>query len=202
MKRNYRRFLLEWLPWLVLAAVVFIPALRVPVVGTLQRGLLATGLMRPTLPETPPATPARPTAATGAAYPDLPLLTLDGRPTHLRVLRGKVVFLNLWATWCPPCVAELPSIQALAARVDTQRVAFALVSLDRQPRRAQAFAQRQSLTLPIYFPAAPLPAPFETDAIPATFVLRPDGRVDFRHEGMADYDSPKVQAYLEGLARP
>ncbi|UOR04579.1 TlpA family protein disulfide reductase [Hymenobacter aerilatus] len=203
MRSSRLRFFLDWLPWLVLAAVVCIPALRVPVVGTLQRGLLATGIMRPTLPETSPAAPAQPTTATGAVpYPDVPLLTLDGRPTNLRALRGKVVFLNLWATWCPPCVAELPSIQALAARVDTQRVAFALVSLDRQPRRAQVFARRQGLTLPIYFPAAPLPAPFETDAIPATFVVTPDGRVDFRHEGMADYDSPKVKSYLEGLAQP
>jgi len=199
--RNYRRLLLDWLPWLVLAAVVFIPALRVPVVGTLQRGLLATGLMRPTLPAAP--TPALPVATAAAtAYPDVPLLTLNGRPTNLRALRGKVVFVNLWATWCPPCVAELPGIQALAARVDTQRVAFALVSLDQNPRRAQAFAKRRGLTLPIYFPAAPLPAPFETESIPATLVLTPDGRVDFRHEGMADYDSPKVKAYLEGLAQP
>ncbi|MBO3271191.1 TlpA family protein disulfide reductase [Hymenobacter defluvii] len=170
--------------------------------GTLQRGLLATGLLRPTLPQASTPAPAQPTAATGAAYPDVPLLTLDGHPTNLRALRGKVVFVNLWATWCPPCVAELPSIQALAARVDTQRVAFALVSLDQNPRRAQVFAQRRGLTLPIYFPAAPLPAPFETDAIPATFVLTPDGRVDFHHEGMADYDSQKVKAYLEGLAQP
>lgn len=195
---NRYRFVLDWVPWLVLAAVVFIPALRVPVVGTLQRGLLATGIMQPTLPETP--VPTQLTAAT--VYPDVPLFTLDGQPTNLRALRGKTVFFNIWATWCPPCVAELPGIQALYDKVDKQKVAFVLVSFDQNPKKAQAFIRRKGYTVPVYFPAAPLPPAFDSQAIPTTLILTPDGRIATRHEGMADYDSPKVKAYLEGLAQP
>lgn len=197
--QNYRRLLFDWLPWLVLAAVVFIPALRVPVVGTLQRGLLATGLMQPTLPAAPTPVPVVATAT--AAYPDVPLLTLDGQPTNLQALRGKTVFFNIWATWCPPCVAELPGIQALYEKVDRQKVAFVLVSFDRNPKKAQAFVRRKGYTVPVYFPAAPLPPAFDSQAIPTTLILTPDGRIATRHEGMADYDSPKMKAYLEGLAQ-
>lgn len=199
--QNYRRLLFDWLPWLVLAAVVFIPALRVPVVSTLQRGLLVTGLMQPALPTVPTPVPAVATA-TAAAYPDVPLLTLDGQPTNLQALRGKTVFFNIWATWCPPCVAELPGIQALYEKVDKQKVAFVLVSFDRNPKKAQAFIRRKGYTVPVYFPAAPLPPAFDSQAIPTTLILGPDGRIVTRHEGMADYDSPKVKAYLEGLAQP
>ena len=189
------RFLLNWLPYLVLALVFVTPALRVPAASTLQRGLLATGFWRPTLP---PAPPVRLVAA--AAYPDVPLLTLAGRPTNLRALRGKVVFFNIWATWCPPCVAELPSIQALYEQVDTSKVAFVLVSFDQNPKRAQTFIRRKGYTVPVYFPAAPLPPAFDSQAIPTTILLTPDGRVAARHEGMADYDSPEFRAYLDRLA--
>ncbi|MBW3130507.1 TlpA family protein disulfide reductase [Hymenobacter profundi] len=157
--------------------------------------------MQPALPAVPTPAPAVATAAT-AAYPDVPLLTLDGQPTNLQALRGKTVFFNIWATWCPPCVAELPGIQALYEKVDKQKVAFVLVSFDRNPKKAQAFIRRKGYTVPVFFPAAPLPPAFDSQAIPTTLILGPDGRIVTRHEGMADYDSPKVKAYLEGLAQP
>ncbi|QNE41894.1 TlpA family protein disulfide reductase [Hymenobacter sp. NBH84] len=157
--------------------------------------------MQPTLPTVSTPAPAVATA-TAAAYPDVPLLTLDGQPTNLQALRGKTVFFNIWATWCPPCVAELPGIQALYEKVDKQKVAFVLVSFDRNPKKAQAFIRRKGYTVPVFFPAAPLPPAFDSQAIPTTLIIGPDGRIITRHEGMADYDSPKVKAYLEGLAQP
>lgn len=188
------RSLVEWVALLLVVGIVLGTDLRVPVISTLQRGLLATGLLRPNI-----TVPVQLVAAT--AYPDVPLLTLEGQPTNLQALRGKVVFLNLWATWCPPCVAELPGIQQLATTTDPQRIAFVLVSLDHNPKRAQAFVRRRNVQLPVYFPAAPLPAPFKTESIPATFILGPDGRVLAHHEGMADYSTPEFQRYLEELAK-
>jgi len=194
---THYRTLLNWLPYLVLAVVFLTPSLRLPVASTLQRGLLATGFWRPELPAAPAVAPARFTAA--GAYPNVPLLTLDGQATNLQALRGKVVFFNSWATWCPPCVAEMPGIQALYDKVDKSKVAFVLVSFDQNPKKAQAFIRRKGYTVPVYFPAAPLPPGFDSQAIPTTLILTPDGRVATRHEGMADYDSPEFQAYLEKL---
>jgi thiol-disulfide isomerase/thioredoxin len=180
-------------------ALVMTTGLRQPVLSTLQRGLLATGLWR--------ATPPAPLAATAQfasarTYPlSLPLTTLDGRPANLSQFRGKVVLVNLWASWCPPCLAEMPGLQALYQKVDTSKVAFVLISLDENQNKARALLKRKHYTMPVFFPVAELPAPFQTSSIPYTVVLTPDGRVADRHSGMADYDTPEFKTALEKLAR-
>jgi thiol-disulfide isomerase/thioredoxin len=179
--------------------VVMTTDLRQPVLSTMQRGLLATGLWR----ATPPTRPAAPRAqfASERTYPlSLPLLTLGGQPANLSQFRGKVVLVNLWASWCPPCVAEMPGLQALYQKVDTSKVAFVLISLDENQERARALLKRKHYTLPVFFPAAPLGPPFDTNSIPFTVVLTPQGQVADRHTGMADYDTPAFKAALEKLA--
>jgi thiol-disulfide isomerase/thioredoxin len=182
-------------------AVVMSTDLRQPVLSTMQRGLLATGLWR----ATPPARPAAlPTAqfASERTYPlSLPLLTLDGRPANLSQFRGKVVLVNLWASWCPPCLAEMPGLQALYQKVDTSKVAFVLISLDENQNKARALLKRKHYTMPVFFPVAELPAPFNSSSIPYTVILTPQGRVADRHSGMADYDTPEFRAALEKLAQ-
>lgn len=174
--------------------------LRLPVMSTLQRGLLATGLWRASAP-LPPATPAMQLVSQRSDYPyPLPLLTLDGRPANLRQFKGKAVLVNLWASWCPPCLAEMPGLQALYQKTDTAKVAFVLISLDANPNKAKALLKRKGYTLPVFFPAAPLPAPFDSPSIPSTIVLTPSGRLADRHDGMADYDTPEFRAALEKLA--
>ncbi|RZK19778.1 MAG: TlpA family protein disulfide reductase [Hymenobacter sp.] len=167
--------------------------------STMQRGLLATGLWCAPLPMRPATLPVR--FASERTYPlSLPLTTLDGRPANLSQFRGKVVLVNLWASWCPPCLAEMPGLQALYQKVDTAKVAFVLISLDENQNRARALLKRKQYTMPVFFPAAPLGAPFHTNSIPFTVVLTPQGRVADRHSGMADYDTPEFKAALEKLA--
>jgi thiol-disulfide isomerase/thioredoxin len=179
-------------------ALVMTTDLRQPVLSMLQRGLLATGLWR--------ATPPAPLAATAHSasertYPlSLPLTTLDGRPANLSQFRGKAVLVNLWASWCPPCLAEMPGLQALYQKVDTSKVAFVLISLDANQNKARALLQRKHYTMPTFFPTADLPAPFSSPSIPYTVILTPEGRVADRHSGMADYDTPEFKAALEKLA--
>ncbi|RSK50802.1 TlpA family protein disulfide reductase [Hymenobacter rigui] len=188
------------LQWLLLLAVVVVLTtdLRTPVLGRLQQVLLATGLWRPTLPNTPTGPP---TPLTAGGYPHALILRgLDGSTLNLQELRGKAVLVNLWASWCPPCVAEMPGLQRLYEQVDKRKVAFVLISLDENPAKAQRLVQRRGYTMPVYFPTAPLPAPFDTESIPTTVLLGPDGRVAARHEGMADYDTPAFKAALEKLA--
>jgi thiol-disulfide isomerase/thioredoxin len=179
-------------------AVVMTTDLRQPVLSTLQRGLLATGLWR----ATPPRSEApRVQFASNRTYPlSLPLLTLDGRPANLEQFRGKVVLVNLWASWCPPCLAEMPGLQALYQKVDTSKVAFVLISLDESQNKARALLKRKHYTMPVFFPAAGLPAPFNSPSIPYTIILTPQGWVADRHSGMADYDTPEFKAALEKLA--
>ncbi|RZK13741.1 MAG: TlpA family protein disulfide reductase [Hymenobacter sp.] len=167
--------------------------------STVQRALLATGLWR-AAPPTPPATlPAQ--FASQRSYPlSLPLMTLEGRPANLSQFRGKVVLVNLWASWCPPCLAEMPGLQALYQKADTSKVAFVLISLDENQNKARALLRRKHYTMPVFFPAGPLGAPFRTSSIPYTVILTPQGQVADRHSGMADYDTPEFKAALEKLA--
>ena len=194
-----RKNLLQWLP-LALVALVLLTPLRTPVLGGIQRGLLATGLWKAEAPVAPAALPVVATSGP-AAYPhDLPLRTLDGKTVNLSDLKGKVVFVNLWASWCPPCVAEMPGIYALYKKVDPKKVAFVMLSLDENPAKAQAFMTRRGYTFPVYFPAGPLVAPFDSQSIPSTVILNPNGQVAARHDGMAEYDTPEFKASLEKLA--
>ncbi len=195
-----RKTLLNWLPYVVFS-LIFLIGLRPLVLGATHRALLATGLWRadaPFTPSTPATTLALPTSLTAAS--GLQLVSADGTPLNLNRFRGKAVFVNLWATWCPPCRAEMPGIEALYERTDTSKVAFVMISLDVRPEKAQKFMRRQGFRFPVYYPAAPLPAPFNSPSIPTTIILTPNGQVAARYEGMADYDTPKFQAALEKLA--
>lgn len=193
-----RKSLLQWLPFALFAVVLFTD-LRTPVLGTLQRGLLATGLWQAETPQLPEKTPAVATSSTG--YPhNLTLLDQQGLEVSLSSLKGKVVFVNLWASWCPPCVAEMPGIHALYKKLDPKKVAFVMISLDENPAKAQSLLKRKGYTFPVYFPTDNLPAPFDSNSIPSTVILGPDGQVAARHDGMADYDTPEFKAALEKLA--
>ncbi|NVO86416.1 TlpA family protein disulfide reductase [Hymenobacter terrestris] len=197
-----RKNLLQWLPLAVFALVMFTP-LRTTVLAGLQRGLLATGLWNadaPTVGAAPAAnTLVVPTSV--ATYPhQLHLTALDGKPVNLSDLKGKAVFVNMWASWCPPCVAEMPGIQALHEKLDPEKVAFVMISLDKNPAKARAMLKRQGYTFPVYFPTGPLAPPFDSNSIPSTVILGPNGEVAARHEGMADYDTPEFKAALEQLA--
>lgn len=195
-----RKNLLQWLP-LAFFAWFMLTDLRTPVLGGMQRGLLATGLWKADVPASSAKTPGQLTGT--PAYPhSLPLVTLDGKLVNLNDLKGKVVFVNLWASWCPPCVAEMPGIHALYQKMDPAKVAFVMISLDENPAKARALLKRQGYTFPAYFPTGPLPAPFNSSSIPSTVILGPDGRVAARHDGMAEYDTPEFKLALEKLALP
>ena len=195
-----RKTFTSWLPLALFAFVLFTP-LRPIVLGGVQRGLLATGLWKAEVPITPTA--EMPVVLTGGAtYPhNLPMVTLDGKAVNLSDLKGKVVFVNLWASWCPPCRAEMPGIEALYKKVDKSKVAFVMLSLDDDTAKARKFVKAQGYTFPVYLRTGDLPAPFDSNSIPSTVILGPDGRVAARHDGMAEYDTPEFEAALEQLAK-
>ena len=104
--------------------------------------------------------------------------------------------MNLWATWCPPCRAEIPSIEALYSKTDKEKVVFVMLSLDENFDLAKQFAKAKNLQSPVYYPAEKLPPMFNTDAIPATFIFNEKGELIKQNNGADDYNT---EAYLQLL---
>jgi thiol-disulfide isomerase/thioredoxin len=128
----------------------------------------------------------------------------EGGRVDLSELRGKPVFLNIWATWCPPCVTELPSIARLARdpKVRAAGIQVLCVSVDGEATDVVDFlaARRGQLEGPRYVVASDAPAPFLTDGIPATFLVAPDGRIVESKVGMDDWSRPEVIDRVVALA--
>ena len=112
-----------------------------------------------------------------------------GKITGLSDLKGKKVFINMWATWCPPCRVEMPSIQNLYKKVDKEKVVFIMLSLDENFGMAKEYIKANQLDLPVHFPASGLPQMFNTGAIPNTFIFDENGKLIKKNVGMDDYDT-------------
>lgn len=132
------------------------------------------------------------------------LRALDGTIVSFSAFRGRPVVLNVWATWCPPCVAELASFSALrdSLRADpvASGVAFVFVAPE-TARRVARFARRRSLTLPFYVEVDRMPEELGVRAVPTTVVLDRDGRIVLHHRGAADWNTPAMRNLLRSLAR-
>ena len=129
--------------------------------------------------------------------PGLKMTDVNGNQIDLASLKGKKVFVNLWATWCPPCKAEIPSIQALNSKMDTGKIAFVMLSLDDNFELAKNYAKKNQLKLPVYYAAEDLPAIFKTDGIPATFIFNENGKLIKQNNGADDYDTDEYVQLLK-----
>ncbi len=139
-------------------------------------------------------------AETKAVTPTLPtfkVMAMDGSTVNLADLKGKKVFVNLWATWCPPCRAEIPSIEALSSKLDKQKVAFVMLSLDENINLPKQFALKNKLQLPVFYPAEGLPGIFKTDGIPATFIFNEKGELIKANIGAEDYNTNEYVQLLK-----
>lgn len=127
--------------------------------------------------------------------------TLDKEAVSLSEFRGKTIFLNLWATWCGPCRAEMPSIQKLYEKVNSDSVVFVMLSLDApdQVEKVRKYIDKAGYTFPVFI-AGELTQQTSVEIIPTTFVITPDGKVDYTKSGMADYDTKKFLKYLRKLS--
>ena len=122
---------------------------------------------------------------------------LSGNKTNYGSLNDKPVFLNIWATWCPPCIAEIPSIQELY-REFGQEVNFILVS-NENADIVKAFADKNNYNdLPFYFSRS-VPPVFSSSSIPTTFIIDKNGLVLVDKKGAARWNSSKTKSLLKQL---
>lgn len=136
--------------------------------------------------------------STNPAEYDWTVQSLDGQDLKMADVKGKVVFLNFWATWCPPCVAEMPGIQQLHEKLKDGGVVFVCVS-NEETSKVSRFVKEKGFTFPIYTMHGAPPGVFKTRGIPATFILSPDGKIAFKHIGSAKWDDEKSIDFIKGL---
>lgn len=136
--------------------------------------------------------------------PDLHLVSPDdGARLNAADLRGQVVLLHFWATWCTPCREELPKLAALSAQLHDSRLRVVLIAIDEASAQSdvRAFAARAGVTQPVYSAAASeVSADFWTWGVPVTYVVDGTGRLRGRCLGPRDWRAPAVARALAAFA--
>ncbi len=125
------------------------------------------------------------------------LVDLEGNRFSFASTQGKVVVVNIWATWCPPCVAELPSFADLYADYQ-DKVVFAFVANDEKEKVA-AFIKKKGYELPVYFQASPTPPEMDSTTIPASYVISKSGKIVVEEKGAVNWNSSPTRELLDQL---
>lgn len=135
-------------------------------------------------------------------------LTLYGKPGHLSDLRGKVVVLNFWASWCPPCVEETPALNRLQERIASRGGVVLGVSADADPDAYEKFRKDQNVQFPTYRDpvvkanVSQISFSYGTTVIPETYIIDRRGKIARKVVGPQQWDSPDMMRYLDTLLGP
>lgn len=200
-KKSTKRTLIEYLIIALVFLILYLTGLHTEVIGFMQRGLLATGLITPKIEMVDEADNQADIASSTTTPPadfNLMLMDQDGQTILLEDFKGKPIFMNMWATWCPPCIAEMPNINKLYKEIGSE-VNFVMVALDDDFETAKAFNTRKGFDLPIYTLQSRRPAMYQSTTVPTTYVISADGNLMLTHKGMANYNTSKFKKFLEGL---
>lgn len=127
------------------------------------------------------------------------LATPEGELVNLATSEGKVVLINFWATWCPPCVAEMPSLQKLYTAYGDS-VDFYFVSME-SSQKIEAFMEKKGYDFPVYIPKQQIPEVIRGNSLPTTYVISKTGQIVVDKVGAADWDSDKTRSLLDALLK-
>jgi thiol-disulfide isomerase/thioredoxin len=139
----------------------------------------------------------------GQVFPALALTGLSGGSLDTASLKGRVLVLNVWATWCPPCRREMPSLQRLSESTDRSHIVVVGLTVDRDSQLAREFVLQSRITFPNFVDADMKIANGSLGVVgfPETFVVGTDGKLAARVAGARDWDAPDTVRTLEALSR-
>src|SRR3569833_1485900 len=159
----------------------------------ITRGLMQVGFFKPDIPDIKPDSKFTPAPAIQIEDSNNKVFTLQDE-------KGKVVFINFWATWCPPCLAELPSINALYEKEkNNPDVVFITVDIDKELAKTAKFMQLKKYSFPVYIA-------YEANklynvGISTTLVINKKGDIVFSHFNRANYNSDQFEAFIDKLVK-
>ncbi|PIV85131.1 MAG: thioredoxin [Nitrospirae bacterium CG17_big_fil_post_rev_8_21_14_2_50_50_9] len=136
----------------------------------------------------------------GKSAPDFMIKDLKGNAVRLSDFRGKLIFLNFWATWCPPCREEMPSIEDLYRSMQGRPFQILAASVDDDPSQVEGFRKFGGYTFPMFTDqrqeAAAL---YRTTGVPETFLIGPDGTLLYKVIGPRDWTDPQITGVFEQI---
>ncbi|MDT4840301.1 Thiol-disulfide oxidoreductase ResA [compost metagenome] len=177
-----------------LFGIVFLIILLVPSAKALMmQGLMEIGLFKPD-------TSKQESSTLSVDLSTIRFKNVNGEEVNLAEFNGKVIFINFWATWCPPCLAEMPSIDKLHKQFATDKeVVFLMVDADGNFEKSQAYMDRKKYKMPVFAIADNLPEAIFKGSLPTTVVFDKMGRLSYHGEGAADYSSAKFIDFINKL---
>ena len=184
--------------------MVYRPTMRKP--RTITLGLLLTGAAwfapaactAQAVPADEPASVAE-FEVYGQADYDWTIRPLDGEELDLETFRGKVLFINLWASWCTPCIREMETIETLKDHLEDTDVEFLIVAAEGE-RPVRRHLRRYSYDLPIYLEVDRIPAAFGLRGLPTSWVVDREGQIVLLRHGEAVWDTDEVETFLRAVA--
>ncbi|MEP0986933.1 TlpA disulfide reductase family protein [Ekhidna sp.] len=187
MIKKIKRELIEWIVLIIVVGIIYLGGWHTEIIGKIQQLVLATGMITPTLVE----------EKKPVDY-DFWLEDMEGHRLSFESFKGEVIFLNFWATWCPPCIAEMPDIHALFK--GNQVAEFVMVSMDQDEMKAKSFIMKKGFEFPVYFLRSSLPETYNTHSIPTTYLIDKEGFVRVENHGMAKYNTSSFKQLLVELS--
>lgn len=131
---------------------------------------------------------------------DFDFVDEKGNVHNTSSLRGKVVFINFWASWCPPCRAEFPSIETLYTQFkENPDIFFLTINEDNDPAMGKAYLNKELFSIPMYQSNGNVPTEVFSGSLPTTVVLDKNGKIRLHHTGLANYASAKFVKQIEAL---
>ncbi|MEP1955047.1 MAG: TlpA disulfide reductase family protein, partial [Algoriphagus sp.] len=190
MKIDWKKEIKSWGIMLSAVAFLYFTGLLPVVIGGLQSVLLSTGLIKPQI-EIPDLTDQQ------FDYRGK-FMTFDGQQLNLESYQGKTLFINLWASWCGPCRAEMPHISELYKSVQNEPdLEFLMIGIDNDIEKSRSFIEGKSWTFPTAHASFGLNQSLQSESIPTTMVVNPEGKIVFYQEGMSNFNTDEFREFLK-----
>src|SRR5215471_17593565 len=163
--------------------------------------VLAVGAA-PALSQTSAPQPAPQGTSPAPVFPDLELAGADGGSVRLSQLKGNVVLLNVWATWCGPCRMELPIVQKMYDRYSDRNFVVLAVNVDADRNKIEPFKKRYNISLPVYFASPEDAGQMTANGIPSTFIIGPDRLLLDQAVGYSERVEERWKQVIEKRLKP
>ena len=175
--------------FILLIALLLIPQTRQPIQVFINKGIAY--IVKPSV--------IKPSERTTLTNYDWTLKDLNGNDFDFQKAKGKVVMINFWATWCPPCIAEMPSLEDLYQNYKSNPdVVFLLVSNEEIPV-IKNFMDKNDYHFEVYQSLGEYPKIFEVSSIPRTFIIDKQGQIVIDKSGAANWNSDRVNQTIDEL---